>query len=364
MSHYKVIVIGADPESQLAPYHEFECTGRDDQYVQDIDVTEDRRKEYESATKRLVHLPDGRVISRYDNECYREPTPEEISKHGPAGLMGSGCGGGIMWSSNDWGDGKGYRPKIHSIPDGAKEVEQPCKEVQTFDQWLLKDTDKAPVPYGAKPDLAQKHKYGYVQLDDDGNVSKVIDRTNPNKKWDWYQEGGRYSGILTKQGEIATSLTRGEVDLGSIQFRASKEALDRWEIANAITQGTPEARPWDEIFEQSKDRDEAVATYRSQPRVVVWNEAMKLESNREKFGFFSNCEELQVSREDYVKQAIETAFSSFAVIKDGKWHERGEMGWWGCVSNEQDKMEWQRQFNELILNLPDDELITVIDCHI
>lgn len=39
MSHFTVMVIGKNPEDQLAPYHEFECTGENDQYVQDIDNT-------------------------------------------------------------------------------------------------------------------------------------------------------------------------------------------------------------------------------------------------------------------------------------------------------------------------------------
>lgn len=35
MSHFTVLVIGPNYEEQLAPYHEFECTGCDDEYVQD-----------------------------------------------------------------------------------------------------------------------------------------------------------------------------------------------------------------------------------------------------------------------------------------------------------------------------------------
>ncbi|NUF50503.1 hypothetical protein [Gilliamella sp. ESL0250] len=41
MSHFAVLVIGENPEAQLAPFHEFESTGKNDQYVQDIDITED-----------------------------------------------------------------------------------------------------------------------------------------------------------------------------------------------------------------------------------------------------------------------------------------------------------------------------------
>jgi hypothetical protein len=32
MSHFTVMVIGNDVDEQLAPFHEFECTGQDDQY--------------------------------------------------------------------------------------------------------------------------------------------------------------------------------------------------------------------------------------------------------------------------------------------------------------------------------------------
>ncbi|ELP2194011.1 hypothetical protein VZ50_003714 [Salmonella enterica subsp. enterica serovar Champaign] len=39
MSHFTVLVIGNNPEQSLAPYHEFECTCTDDQYVQEIDIT-------------------------------------------------------------------------------------------------------------------------------------------------------------------------------------------------------------------------------------------------------------------------------------------------------------------------------------
>jgi ribosomal silencing factor RsfS len=38
MSHFTVLVTG-DHEQALAPFHEFECTGENDEYVQDIDIT-------------------------------------------------------------------------------------------------------------------------------------------------------------------------------------------------------------------------------------------------------------------------------------------------------------------------------------
>lgn len=56
------------------------------------------------------------------------------------------------------------------------------------------------------------------------------------------------------------------------------------------------------------------------------------------------------------------AMSSFAVLLDGKWYERGEMGWWACVSNERD--DWDAEFDKLFASLRDDQWIAVLDCHI
>lgn len=55
---------------------------------------------------------------------------------------------------------------------------------------------------------------------------------------------------------------------------------------------------------------------------------------------------------------------TFAVIKDGEWYERGEMGWWACVSNEKAEEEWENEFRKLLEGLPDDTLISIYDCHI
>ena len=49
---------------------------------------------------------------------------------------------------------------------------------------------------------------------------------------------------------------------------------------------------------------------------------------------------------------------------NGEWHERGKMGWWACVSNEKDEDVWFSEFNKLIDSLPDDTLLTIVDCHI
>lgn len=57
-------------------------------------------------------------------------------------------------------------------------------------------------------------------------------------------------------------------------------------------------------------------------------------------------------------------YRTFAVVKDGKWYERGEMGWWALVSNEKSEEDWDREFKALLESVPDDTLLSLYDCHI
>lgn len=41
MTHFSVMVIGDEHEEQLQPFHQFECTGTNDEYVEDVDITDD-----------------------------------------------------------------------------------------------------------------------------------------------------------------------------------------------------------------------------------------------------------------------------------------------------------------------------------
>lgn len=71
------------------------------------------------------------------------------------------------------------------------------------------------------------------------------------------------------------------------------------------------------------------------------------------------------SQEEYAD--LESLFYTHAVVdKDGDWHEKGEMGWFG-VSSEDEKQaaDWKRNYKERFLdNADEDDWITIIDCHI
>ena len=55
-------------------------------------------------------------------------------------------------------------------------------------------------------------------------------------------------------------------------------------------------------------------------------------------------------------------FTSYALLKDGEWYAKGEMGWFGMSSDE--KENWSEELDKLIKSLPEDTLLTIVDCHI
>jgi hypothetical protein len=86
--------------------------------------------------------------------------------------------------------------KVHFVPEGWEEVRVPYSEVESFTDWVDGWYGHHAVPFGQEPDLEEEHKYGYVLLDEAGEVTKIISRTNPNAKWDWYELGGRWTGFF------------------------------------------------------------------------------------------------------------------------------------------------------------------------
>jgi len=55
---------------------------------------------------------------------------------------------------------------------------------------------------------------------------------------------------------------------------------------------------------------------------------------------------------------------AFGILHEGKWHENAKMGWFGMTSDEKSEKRWEKEYQEVMDSIPDDTLITVIDCHI
>ncbi len=68
------------------------------------------------------------------------------------------------------------------------------------------------------------------------------------------------------------------------------------------------------------------------------------------------------SKENFLSRR--SSIATFAVVKDGEWFEKGEMGWFATVSNKKQQGEWNAEYISLVESLSEDTLISLYDCHI
>lgn len=167
---------------------------------------------------------------------------------------------------------------------------------------------------------------------------------NPNSKWDWYQIGGRWSGYFKlkpgtdgKKGEHrAKQLDPTIPDLPDDVADIAKVKDINWEGMNAakLEKAT---KNWSE-YEAKIAAGEKVDPY--------WDYGIEKDD----------------TKEQYIKR--KSSIATFAVVHNGEWYERGEMGWWGIVSNEKSTEEWETKFDSIIQSLDTEDEVTVVDCHI
>ncbi len=265
MSHFSVIVIGPDPEAQLRPFHQYECTGIVDEYVKEVDRTEEARDDYEKYSKN------------------GEPFEEFI---------------------------KGW-----------------------FGDTITSDE---PMTEGFK-----------TRIDSDGRVFSL---TNPDYKWDWYTIGGRWSGWLLKD-----QAPRSEFDFDLLRSRAANEAGADWD---AVWKGGYEPPNDIKTFEDFEGDGEAWAEYDR------WLRGLPFAQRAFDRGFVLGVREFLVDRETYVGKARDAAISPFAMVAEGRWAARGDMGWFGMSTSDVPSEDWNKRVSGFLECLAPETLLTVVDCHI
>jgi hypothetical protein len=330
MSHFTVLVIGDNAESQLAPYDE---NMEMEEYL-DGEVSEDEIK---------------RFLEYYKEKHDAAGTFEDIYKQW-----------GDDWNGSQWRKEEAVRRKNWRCPS--------CGEVNHWNSIFCGQRFRKRKGCGC---LIPPEQY---------TVWNKYSTYNPDSKWDWYQLGGRWTGyFLLKPGETgelgesgafgneaqtgtADSARKGSIDFETMRDRAGQNASQRYTDFWNIVDGRAIPR-WKEILEKhgrkniqaARDEYNSIdvikdldASERFGGLYFVWNEILDFEE----------------SRGDYVQKARNTAVATFAFVHNGKWHQRGEMGWFGMASDEMDEEEWNKLFNQFLDSLPDDTLLSVYDCHI
>ena len=172
-----------------------------------------------------------------------------------------------------------------------------------------------------------------ANVDEDEDYNENGDRLstyNPNSKWDWYSEGGRWSGLLRiKSGEkVDTALVK-EIDFSPDP--KEYEYLKHW--YEVVVEGKPmNAGDVPDNFKELFGKEYYIERYKD--------------------------------ADDYATK--ETAFHTFALLTpEGVWHEPGQMGWFACDdSTPESQADYDKFFDEFIKNADPELSLTIIDCHI
>lgn len=356
MSHFGIMVIGENPEQQIAPYHQYECTGIKDKYVYPVDITEKIKADYEKETTNRLRDSEGNLYS------YFTPEGEWDPRFSQTGV------GTSSWERER---------KSKFVPPGFTDVQLPFKDVMTMQEFVhYWYGEYETVEFGKKPS-DEASETGWIELDENGEVSKVFRFTNPNYKWDWYQIGGRWSDWLKmKPGKTgwkgerswtnenqpikfgyADQALKGDIDIKGMRDIAEKEAMDRWDTANAAAKGESWL-PWEYVRDVKFPNNikEARNFYNYQSTLNRVKEAMS--------DPWDGVDEYLQSRDEYVHDCRDKAMVLYAYVINGKWYSKGEMLMFGMSNDQVSQKEWNSKVNILIDSLPDDTLITIIDCHI
>lgn len=318
MSHFSVLVIGENIEEQLQPFHEFECTGVNDEYVIDVDKTQE-------------------VLDRVEGKGdYQNGEKEDLI------------------------EALSYYGLEERIVESEEEVDR--------------DGD---------------HRYGFAIVQD-GKLIKAVDRTNPRRQWDWWIVGGRWTGYFKlkpgSEGEVGRpglmtpaaeagwvdSALKRDIDFDGMRDFEEAEARFRHQTVVKWLGHIPNLTPWSEFRKQIEAQtltpDEARAAYHAQPDQVRMKEIHPAKDalTEKEYNLLSwlELEPYGCSEDQFAARARDRAISTFALVHNSQWFEKGSMGWWGMVSDEKDENEWVTEFTKLVDSLPEDTRLTVVDCHI
>jgi hypothetical protein len=328
--HFSVIVFGNDIDQALAPFQATNMGPIAEEWMEKIDLTEEVREAFH-ARQLCFQLSDGRLVDwRQAHHC--DPTT-------------------------------GRMVLVH----GAIAVEMTADEART-------------------------HHLGFATLDDAADslgaqreADKFFIEDNFNSQWDWWVIGGRYGSALRllpgRRGYTETPLEfrpeyskifnrrpsapwqpkpgycdqtrKMDVDWMGMRAEAGAKAGARWDRVQIWTKGE-QWSPWAGISAKFIG-DLAREHYASQPAIKAISEGQQTLPPEQRTFLIDDA--LLGTREDYVSAAELSAGVPHAVVIN---HE-----WLSCdMSDQEIGADWNKRFHEILDQVPDEFLITMIDCHV
>lgn len=196
------------------------------------------------------------------------------------------------------------------------------------------ESDEIKIKYSTLENYIEEY-HGYKKDEEFGRYGYW---ENPNKKWDWWQIGGRWSFSLLVKND-------------------AERVIDRFQKNNSV-----DGYGWVDAAKVKDIEFKLMAEQNKTNFEKRWEEAKNENDVKRCFIFgIKNGD----TKESFIGRNVE--FSTFAVItSDGKWHEKGKMGWWAMSSETlEEEKEWNDSYYDTFFKNVSPELVfCVVDCHI
>lgn len=208
-------------------------------------------------------------------------------------------------------------------------------------------------------------------------------------EWDWWVVGGRWTGYFKlkegAEGEVgqpglmtpraesgwADSALKRDIDFDGMRDFEEAQARERHQTVVKWLGHVPNHTTWNTFRDRIGEgftADQAREAYHAQPDLVRMKEvhAAKDTLTEKEYSLLSwlELDPFACTENVFAARARDRAISTFALVRNSQWFEKGSMGWFGMVSDEKDENEWVTEFTKLVDSLPEDTLLTVVDCHI
>lgn len=187
------------------------------------------------------------------------------------------------------------------------------------------------------------------------------EQNNPNARWDWYEIGGRFAGLLlNNQGYHVNSCRKGDLDWEGMKREAREEAAKEYAETYSILDC--EVGAWtsfveitDQVVRENPDMPNEARMNETRRR--YWSQPAFLD--KELYRLY-RLDKFRCSLEEYVRD--NSFCAPFAYVKDRNWVDVSYFG--KSVFDDSHLLIREAAFEKMIASLHDDEIITIVDCHI
>ncbi|SEK61026.1 hypothetical protein [Nonomuraea pusilla] len=191
----------------------------------------------------------------------------------------------------------------------------------------------------------------------------VIEReTNPDARFDYYSEGGWFEGaLLRRDGEWVSHALKDEVDFEGMRRLARERAETTFAEFTAAVKGLERPLPRAAWLARRAGGPERDAALREEYLKIPWVAAASpfATSTSDVQNVF--CLDAPDPRAAYVGQQVRSAGVSEALVVNGTWHSRHDLGDRARGNTSQ---YWAARFWGLLGRVSGDEQLTMVDCHV